>query len=202
VICSILLILIYLKRFKLTDATEITAFKENFSALFDEFKGNAISSELFYLIFIIRRLLFCVTVFIITDPILQLSICTTFCLIVRCIQNLTYIAYTFPMKDKTLTLATIINEAATICYYVILISPNVAYIQPSVYKASLYCTYLILMNFAINILIGVLSSIIKIIFFIKAHLHIRSSRIQVLPTAESPVPTNEILFKKSTLDKL
>ena len=79
---TILMILIILKRSKMTDQERIDQFNQNFSTLFYEFKEDSITSWLFYLFYILRRFIIIICYNFIEDYILQILLTLTISLIV------------------------------------------------------------------------------------------------------------------------
>lgn len=68
------------KRQGLSEKEEIEIFYSNFGTFFEEFKGDGLSNWLFYLLFIFRRIAMIICIFLVENPVLQLTIYFSFAL--------------------------------------------------------------------------------------------------------------------------
>ena len=79
---TLILPYILIKRSKITDRVFLLQFEKLFSTIFDEFCGEPLSSSLYYLMFIFRRVFLTLCILYISDPLVQLVVSAVFCLIV------------------------------------------------------------------------------------------------------------------------
>ena len=69
-----MLIKLIIERNKLNNEAEIELYTSNYSTFFEEFKTIGISTWIFYVLYIIRRVILIVSIDFIQDGLLQLSI--------------------------------------------------------------------------------------------------------------------------------
>ena len=80
--CFVFLIVVIIKRGKISNSDEIEIFLKSYGTFFEEFKKEKLSNWTFYSIFFIRRLCLILVIIFITNPILQLSLTLSFSLLV------------------------------------------------------------------------------------------------------------------------
>ena len=175
-----LLLYVIVKRNSIIDPDEKEKFLKKYATFFDEFKDEGISSWMFYLIFVIRRLSIVMIILFVTNPVLQLALSVSFTLIVRFMQIPAYLFATGAYKETISGIYIALNEILTCIYYFVIALPFVANLNFSKEKLATYCIEIVLTALILNVLSSALITIKNIRNWLRKRREIKNNK--VLPT--------------------
>ena len=156
------------KKQTLTDQQRIDDLNQKFSILFFEFKENGISSWLFYILYIVRRFIIVICLNFVEDYILQLLFTLAISLVVIFKKILFYILISRCYKSQLHYVYHIINDSLVCAVYlIVLVSFDDTQAKKSLKYTNL-CINLITASWAINILLSLLITFLKIYDKIKS----------------------------------
>ena len=177
-----------LKRNSIKDPYEKEKFLKKYSTFFDEFKEEGLSSWIFYLIFVVRRLSLVMIILFVSNPVLQLALSVSFTLIVRFMQIPVYLFETAAHKDRISGLYIALNEILTCIYYIIISLPYISSLNYSRQRIATYCIEIIITALILNMLSSALITIENIRNWLRR-------RRESLKSKVLPISSNEDLFE-------
>ena len=182
--CICLLIWVILKRKSIIDPDEKERFLKIYATFFDEFKDEGLSSWIFYLIFVFRRLSLGMIILFISNPLLQLTLSVSFTLFVMFMQIPAYIFATKAYKETITGFYIALNEVLTCIYYFVISLPYISNLQLTKQKTATICIGIILTALLLNIGSSMLITINNIRNWLKKRRDTRKSRIGVVESKD------------------
>ena len=196
-----LLLYVIIKRKSIIDLDEKENFLKKYATFFDEFKDDGISSWMFYLIFVIRRLSLVMIILFVSNPVLQLALSVSFTLIVRFMQIPFYLFQTGAYKETISGVYIALNEVLTCIYYIVISLPFVASVNFSKQRLATYCIEIILAALILNILSSVLITIKNIRNWLRKRRENKKNKVLPIHIKEDAVITS-INYLSSTTKRV
>lgn len=155
---------------------EIKIFEFRYSIFFEEFQTDKIHGRLFYVIYILRRIVLVLTFHFIIDKGLQFAISTSLSLIVKYIQIFFYITFGRVFKSRSQNSYHFVNESMIASFYLIISLDTLNNNSKMSEEIAMKCVYLIMVAWAFNIAFSSITNIIKLYKGFKTFIEKRRRR--------------------------
>ena len=143
---------------------------ENFIKIWETFfveTKKEVNPNLYYLIFLFRRTILAVVITLIPYPVLQISVSTTFSLIVRIMQLPVYIFYVDIVKSRVLRLYLIFNDLLCALFFTLMSVDIFKGLSLMSSDVEAYCIKIIIAAILSNFLLSIVQIIQKVAYFVR-----------------------------------
>jgi hypothetical protein len=152
---------------RINDEEEKKAFKEKFSVVFAEFDDGPSAFYLFYLIYIVRRLVIVGMIQFELDQFIQLIVSATFSITVKVRQAGLYVFITKCFKSRLMNVLNVLTEMLLAAYFFMMLFKFLPEAKTTWKEENKHCINLIFTVWGVNIGLTTLITLGKIIEIIK-----------------------------------